>query len=198
MLLMQAYKDKKCFIKSLIIMIKKLLYYFKKMKDTPEQYARRVGVKIGSGCFISTKNWPAEAYLIEIGDNCRIAGETSFYTHGGIWSLRKKYNDPDLDHFGKIKIGNNSYIGERCMIMPGVTIGENCIVGGGSVVTKSVPDGCMVAGNPAKFIGNTEDFYRRLKEKNDTRTGKMGNEEKKRMLLQIEEGVFETKPYIKI
>ena len=178
-------------------MLKKLFNIYRRWKESPESYARRIGVRIGKGCFIGTKNFPSEPYLIEIGDNCRIAGETSFFTHGGIWSLRKIYNDPNLDHFGKIKVGNGSYIGERCMIMPGVTIGERCIIGGGSVVTKSVPDGCMVAGNPAKFIGYTEDFYRRLKQNHDTGTGKMKPSEKKQFLLSMSEDMFETKPYIK-
>lgn len=178
-------------------MFKKLIAIIRKSFESPEHYARRIGVKIGKGCYIGTKNFPSEPYLIEIGDNCRIAGETSFFTHGGIWSLRKIYDDPNLDHFGKIKVGNNSYIGERCMIMPGVTIGERCIIGGGSVVTKSVPDGCMVAGNPAKFIGYTEDFYKRLKEKHDTGTGKLSAAEKKKYLLSMNEDKFEIKPTVK-
>ena len=132
-----------------------------------EKFLQKRGVKFGKGCFISTREFPSEGYLIEIGDYVRIAPKTAFFTHGGIWSLRKYYNDPGLDHFGKIKVGSYSYIGECCMIMPGVTIGERCIVGGGSVVTKSVPDGCMVAGNPAKFIGYTDVFYQRLKANSD-------------------------------
>lgn len=180
-------------------MFKGIIELIRKKIETPEQYARRIGVKIGNGCFIGTKNFSAEPYLIEIGDNVRIAPDTSFFTHGGIWSLRKIHNDPKLDHFGKIKVGNNSYIGERCMIMPGVTIGERCIIGGGSVVTKSVPDGCMVAGNPAKFIGYAEDFYNRLKEKGfDTKTGGLSCEEKKKILLSLPNDKFETKPFVKI
>ena len=84
------------------------------------------------------------------------------------------------------------------MIMPGVTIGDRCIVGGGSVVTKSVPDGYMVAGNPAKYIGRTEDFYKRLKEKYDTRTGGMPADKKKRILLSLPEEMFEVKKVITI
>lgn len=180
-------------------MLKRIIEKIRYWRESPEHYARRKGVKIGKDCYIGTKHFPSEPYLIEIGDNVRIAGETSFFTHGGIWSLRKIYKDSKLDHFGKIKVGNNTYIGEKCMIMPGVTIGERCIVGGGSVVTKSVPDGCMVAGNPAKFIGYTEDFYHRLKESgHDTQTGGMSQEEKKRVLLSIPEEKFEKKPYVRL
>ena len=50
------------------------------------------------------------------------------------------------------RIGENCFIGGRSTILPGVTIGNQCIVGAGSVVTKSVPDNCIVAGNPAKIL----------------------------------------------
>lgn len=176
----------------------KLISIIERFFLSPEKWARKQGVKVGQGCYIGIKNWPSEAYLIEIGDNCRIAPETSFYTHGGIWTLRKLYNDCNLDHFGKIKVGSNSYIGERCMIMAGVSIGERCIIGGGSVVTKSVPDGCMVAGNPARFIGFTEDFYQRLKAKHDTQTGQLSAEDKKLFLQTMNENLYEKKPFVKI
>lgn len=179
-------------------MINRIIIGISRILLSPEKFARKIGVKIGKGCSIKTKKFPSEPYLIEIGNNVRIAPETAFYTHGGIIPLRKLYNDPKLDHFGKIKIGDNTYIGERCMIMAGVTIGERCIIGGGSVVTKSIPDGCMVAGNPAKYIGRTEDFYKRLKEKYDTQTGGMPDEQKKKILLELPEEMFETKPFIKL
>lgn len=179
-------------------MIKKIIRLWRNLFYTPEQYARMIGVKIGNGCYISTKKFSSEPYLIEIGDNCRVASGTSFYTHGGIWSLRKIYNDPNLDHFGKIKVGNYTYIGENCMIMPGVTIGEKCVIGGGSVVTKSVPDGCMVAGNPAKFIGYTDDFYKKTKESHDIGTNKLDVKDKKSFLLSLSEEKFIKKPYLKI
>lgn len=183
----------------MIGIIKSLTEKIRSSFETPEHYGRRKGVKIGKGCSISTKHFPSEAYLIEIGDYVRIASKTSFYTHGGIWSLRKYYKDSKLDHFGKISIGNYSYIGENCMIMPGVAIGECCIIGGGSVVTRSVPDGCMVAGNPAKFIGYTKDFYNRLKESGyDTQTGNLSDEEKKKFLLSMPEERFEKKGVVKI
>jgi len=50
------------------------------------------------------------------------------------------------------RIGKNCFIGGRALIMPGVQIGDNCVVGAGSVVTKDVPDRCLVAGNPARVL----------------------------------------------
>lgn len=62
----------------------------------------------------------------------------------------------------EIRIKKNAWIGARVNILPGVTIGENAVVGTGSIVTKDVPDGAVVVGNPArivKYVGNygTED-----------------------------------------
>ena len=164
----------------------------------PETYLRNQGVKVGKGCFISPCHVVAqEGYLIEIGDYVRIAQNTKFFTHGGIHTLQLKYNDPTLDYFGKIKIGNYVSIGEGTRIMPGVTIGDDVIVGSGSVVTKSVPSNFMVAGNPAKIIGKTDEFYRKIQTLN-TKSGKMGEEEKKHFLLSLPDDAFVIKPYMKI
>lgn len=180
-------------------MFKRILKVIYRFTMSPEKYAKKIGVNVGEGCYLEHSiKYGAEPYLIEIGDFVRIANNTSIYTHGGIFSLRLLYNDSKLDHFGKVKIGDYSYIGAHCMIMPGVKIGERCVIGGGSVVTKSVPDGCMVAGNPAKYIGKTDDFYKRLKEKYDTGTGGMPADEKKRILLSLPDDKFEDKPFVTI
>lgn len=54
--------------------------------------------------------------------------------------------------FVDTKIGDNVFIGANAIVMPGITIGNNCIIGAGSVVTRDVEDFSIVAGNPAKFI----------------------------------------------
>lgn len=175
-------------------MLKRLIEKIRGYSESLETYARRIGVKVGVGCSINTKKFSTEPYLIEIGSHVRIAPGTSFFTHGGIIPIRWFYDEPWLDHFGKIRIGDYTSIGANCMIMPGVTIGNNCVVGGGSVVSKSVPDGCMVASNPAKFIGYTDYFYHRIKEKGyDTQTGGLSFEEKKKVLLSLPEERFEKK-----
>lgn len=166
--------------------------------ESPEHYAIRMGVKLGKGCKIATKRLPSEGYLLEIGNYVRIAAGTSFYTHGGLIGLRAYFNDPHIEHMGKIKIGDYTSIGANCMIMPGVTIGNCCIVGGGSVVTKSIPDGCMVAGNPAKFIGFSEDFYWNIKKNHDFGCKQLSYAEKKKFLLSQPEEKFVKKGFIKL
>lgn len=164
---------------------------------TPENYLRSKGVEIGVGCNISACRLSAkEGYLIKIGNYCRIARNNVFFTHGGLVSLRHFYNDPNVDYFGKIEIGNYVSIGEDCKIMPGVRIGNNVIVGAGSIVTKSIPDGWMVAGNPCKHVGYTEDWYHKVKEM-DLQSKNMNDDEKKRFLLSLPDDRFVQKPLMK-
>ncbi|MCG6191227.1 acyltransferase [Maribellus maritimus] len=140
--------------------MKKVFYYFLKKILPPLTYAKFIGVKVGHGCIFYTKIFGNEPYLIEIGDNVQIAGNVSFWTHGGGWIMRDTH--PNFDLFGKIKIGSNVYIGSGSSILPGVTVGNNVIVAARSVVTKSVPDGVIVGGNPAKIIGLVSDFKARM------------------------------------
>ncbi len=178
--------------------IKSIVKKLRRQIMSPNGYAKYLGVKLGKGCYLSTKEIPDEGYLIEIGDYVRIAAHASIYTHGGIYSLRKYYNDTYLEQFGKVKIGSYTSIGAHAMIMPGVTIGERCIVAGGAVVTKSVPDGCMVAGNPARFIGYTEDFYKKIKEKYNFGCKNMSGKMKKDFLLAQPDEKFIKKGYIQV
>lgn len=169
-------------------MIKRLLNLYRRKFWTCEKYARHSGVKIGKGCLISTLNFSSEPYLISIGDNVRIANGVKFFTHGGLFPFREKLN-ANLDIFGKVVIGNNVHIGDGAYIMPGVTIASNCIVGAGSVVTKSVPEGSIVAGNPARVVGTTEAFLQRAVEK-DLGCKGMIYEEKKQYLLSLDDSKF--------
>ena len=164
---------------------------------TPENYLRSKGVEIGVGCSIAPCRLSAkEGYLIKIGDYCRIARNTVFFTHGGLYSLRHLYNDPNVDYFGKIEIGDYVSIEEDCKILPGVKIGNRVTVGAGSIVTKSIPDGWVVAGNPCKHVGYTEEWYHKVKEM-DLQTKLMGNDEKKKFLLSVPDDKFVQKPMMK-
>jgi acetyltransferase-like isoleucine patch superfamily enzyme len=115
------------------------------------KYLRKQGMKIGENCLIITMNFSTEPYLIEIGNHVGIAGGTDFITHdGAIWCFREELRNADI--FGKIKIGNNVFIGNGCTILPNTIIGDNCIVGAGSVVRGKFPDNSVIIGNPAKLV----------------------------------------------
>ena len=116
-------------------------------------YLRSKGVKIGQGCKILTVSFSTEPYLIEIGDGARIASGTQFITHDG--SVNCFPGEVDGGIFGKITLGKNVFIGNNSIILLNTTIGDNCVVGAGSVVRGQFPAGSVIVGNPAKVLMKT-------------------------------------------
>lgn len=145
-------------------MIARLINLYRLLFWPCEKYARKKGVKIGRDCNIQTRYFGSEPFLISIGNHVQITSGVKFFTHGGGWVLRETM--PDFDSFGRIIILDNVYIGENSLILPGVTIESNVIVGAGSVVTKSVPSGWIVAGNPAVMVGQINQHSTKMQSKN--------------------------------
>lgn len=101
----------------------------------------------------------SEPYLISIGNHVRITQGVRFITHdGGVWTLRLEEGLSDIDVFGPIKIGNNVHIGWNAIIMPNVTIGDNCVIAAGAVVTKNIPSNSVAAGVPARVVESIEEY----------------------------------------
>ena len=168
-------------------MIKRLLLLYRKYFWSAEKLAKHNGVTIGENTNVQGASFGSEPYLITIGNDVRITDGTKIFTHGGARVLRKEY--PDMDFFGKVVIKNNVYIGNNCLIMPGVTIGSNVLVAAGSVVTKSVPDNVVIAGNPARIVCSIKSFEERMLIKN-VKSKLMNAEEKKSYLLSLSDERF--------
>lgn len=90
---------------------------------------------------------------VTIGNDVMMGPEVIIYTSGHVI---ENVNIPMRLQGGTVEkpviIGNDVWIGRRVIIMPGVTIGNGCVIGAGAIVTHDVPDYCIVAGVPAKII----------------------------------------------
>lgn len=98
----------------------------------------------------------SHTFHIEIGDDVTIAPRVHVLAHDA--STKQSLG---LTRIGKVTIGNRVFIGASAIILPGVVIGDDVIIGAGSVVSSDIPNGQLVAGNPAKIICTTEAYLSR-------------------------------------
>lgn len=128
--------------------------------DSMIKLLRNKGATIGNNVRLFSNIDGPEAYLISIEDKVTIATGVRIITHdNSISKPRPEFSDL----FGRVIIKRNSFIGAYSILLPGITVEENCIVAAGSVVTKSVPKGEIWGGVPAKKIGLVSDFSNRMK-----------------------------------
>jgi acetyltransferase-like isoleucine patch superfamily enzyme len=110
-------------------------------------FRKLTGAKIGRECFIGQGVTfdPVLPDLIELDDDCGIGNGSTILTHSYIGFGRMTFM------FGPVKICRGVRVGARCMILPGVTIGEGAFIAAGSVVVNDVPPQAFAAGAPAKI-----------------------------------------------
>lgn len=120
------------------------------------------GLKVGEhfnmqpDCFIDYSH----CNLIEIGDFVILAPRVHIIAHDA-----SMLNFTGYTKVARVKIGNKVFIGNNAMILPGVTIGDNVIIGAGSVVTRDIPSNSVAAGNSAKVICSIESFLEKTQSK---------------------------------
>mgnify|MGYP004487702339 FL=1 len=165
----------------------KILDLLKRKLTNPIEYSRKIGVKIGENCKLNgVPNWGSEPYLIELGNRTEISFEVAFVTHdGATWVFRNQDKYKEVIKFGKIKIGNDSFVGARSTILPGVEIGDFCIVAAGSVVTKDIPSGEVWGGVPAHYIMKTERYAKKCLEETPIYDKREFERNKKKELMRI-------------
>lgn len=151
----------------------------------------KMGMTIGGNCSIQ----PgvvfdySHCWLIKIGNNVTIAPQAYLLAHDA--STKNLINYTKV---GNVTIEDNVFIGARAIIMPGVTIGKNSLIAAGSIVTKSIPEGSIVAGNPARVISNVYLYTEKNKnlfnsaniyDKRYTIKGKISNQDKRKMYYEL-------------
>lgn len=133
-----------------------------------EGYAKWIGVNMkGEDIHIYGNPqgmFSTEPWLVTLGNHVYITRDVLFITHdGGTLLFRDKI--PDLEITAPITVGEYVYIGVRTIILPGIKIGNHCIIAAGSVVTKDVPDNSVVAGVPATIVKTTDEYLRGIEER---------------------------------
>lgn len=107
-------------------------------------------IHIGENFFANFNLTVLDEAEVRIGDNAFIGPNVSIYTacHPRDAAERNKQTEWALP----VTIGNNVWMGGNVTIVPGVTIGDNCVIGAGSVVTRDIPANTVAVGNPARVI----------------------------------------------
>lgn len=167
-----------------------LVFNFVRLLRGGSAAARFLGVKVGDDCRIFTKSFGSEPWLVEIGSRVTVTSGVLFVTHDGAgWLVRD-----DLGRrfrYARIAIGNNVFIGVNSILLPGVRVGDRVVIAAGSVVTKSVPSGFVVAGNPASVIMSYDEFAARVKSKWST-TAQMTGKTFEERVDSVAETYFKT------
>lgn len=113
-------------------------------------------ISIGANFYSNYNLTILDCAKVTIGNNVFIAPNVSLFTAGH--PIHFEPRNQEFEHALPITIGNNVWIGGNVVINPGITIGDNSVIGAGSIVTRNIPDNVIAFGNPCRIIRNiTED-----------------------------------------
>lgn len=147
---------------NLRLRVKKLIDDLKATSEDYVEHLRSLGMVIGDSAVIySPKHCTIDTtrlWMIEIGSNVSITEGVTILTHGYDWNVFKGMYGDVLGSAGRVKIGDNVFIGMRSTILKGVTIGDNVVIGANSLISKDVPDNCVVAGNPQRVVCGIDSY----------------------------------------
>lgn len=146
--------------------IKKIM---KRLMDGPRassadyvSYLRSIGMVIGQNTVIYSPKHSVidetRPWMIEIGNNVSITEGATILTHGYDWSVFKGLYGDVLGSAGRVKIGNNVFIGMNSTILKGVTVGDNVVIGANSLINKDVPSNSVVVGNPQRVVCGIDEY----------------------------------------
>lgn len=144
---------------SVISEIRRRLILMRHGHTAAAQYA---GVSVGENSRVFSQHFGTEPWLISIGARTTVSSNVTFLTHDGIGELYKDQLGRRY-RYAPISVGDDSFVGLGVIILPGVDIGSRCVVAAGSVVTRSVEDGSVVGGNPARMITTYDELMSRVR-----------------------------------
>lgn len=121
-----------------------VVYFPIQSLEYPERF------EVGAESFVNANLYVLSAGRVKIGEHCFIGPNCQFFTPNH--AMDKMLRRDGWQYDAPITIGDDCWLGGSVILLPGVTIGDNVVIGAGSVVTKDVPSGVVVAGNPARII----------------------------------------------
>lgn len=128
-------------------------------------HLRSLGMPIGQNTVIYSPKTSVidqtRPWMIEIGNNVSITSGVTILTHGYDWSVFKGMYGDVLGSAGRVKIGDNVFIGMNSTILKGVTIGSNVVIGANTLINKDVPDNCVVVGNPQRVVSDIDSYLQK-------------------------------------
>ena len=148
-----------------------LLYYFERWSrpDLFNKILEMEGFDIGEGTiFYGPKTMTIDRerpWMLKIGSYCKIASGVTILTHDYSRSVLRRVYGEIIGEAKETIIGDNVFVGVNSTILMGSHIGNNVIIGAGSIVSGTVPDNVVVAGNPAKIIRTLDEHYQIRKKK---------------------------------
>ncbi len=122
-------------------------------------------IEVGKNFFANYNCTIIDVAKVTIGDNCLMAPNVAIYTAGH--PIHPMTRNSTYEYGKSVTIGDNVWIGGNVVIVPGVHIGSNTIIGAGSVVTKDIPDWVIAAGNPCKVVRPVTEDDKRIFFKNE-------------------------------
>lgn len=138
--------------------------YYHSSSERYCKYLNNKGVRIGVGNHIDPKSSLIDLSrpsLITIGSGCYMNDNFTILTHDWVTKVFLNSDRKFLNSSGRVTIGNNVSFGQNVMVLKGVTIGDNCFIGAGSIVTKDIPANSIAVGAPCKVVMSLEDYYQK-------------------------------------
>lgn len=117
-------------------------------------------IEVGKNFFANYNCTILDVAKVTIGDNCQFAPNVSIYTAGH--PVHPDTRNTMYEYGISVTIGDNVWVGGNTVICPGVHIGNNAVIGAGSVVTRDIPDNVVAAGNPCRVIREITEADRKL------------------------------------
>ena len=112
-------------------------------------------IEIGENFYMNVNGVILDGAPVIFGNNVFVGPSCGFYTAGH--PLQAEPRNRGLEYAYPIRVGNNVWIGAQVCVLPGVTIGDNCVIGAGSVVTRNIPPFSLAVGNPCRVIRCLDD-----------------------------------------